>query len=148
MVNSLRKRLAAQGGFFYLIISNKGFLQFKKYIFITLKQISCILFISMLVWSQYARQFSYVECIIANNFRSDAVKCDCEKINPDTTASNTSLPHSKNHAHNSVDEWYTAHKSLLLSAAIMAAPSNDNNLYFASACAGSQGSVDRPPQFS
>lgn len=103
---------------------------------------------SILLWSQYARQFIYVECIIANNFKSDAVKCDCEKINTDNTAGNTTLPHHKNHTHSSIDEWYTVQKRLSLSAAIITAPSNYNKRYLASACNGSPQKIDRPPQFS
>ena len=62
------------------------------------------------MYSQYARQYNFLECVIANDFDNVAVKCACETTTADSENARTPLPHShsKNTHHANPDEWYTS----------------------------------------
>ncbi|MEP6674580.1 MAG: hypothetical protein ABJA78_05480 [Ferruginibacter sp.] len=77
-----------------------------------MKNSLAILFISIFAFSQYAKQLSYLECKLANNFKkTTGQQCDCEK---QTDVSNTDkdLPPSKNHTQFNLDEFYTVAEEL------------------------------------
>ena len=61
------------------------------------------------MYGQYARQFSYLECVVANKLNSEAIKCACETATADIQSAVPGLPHSPNkHSHHvNPDEWYT-----------------------------------------
>lgn len=64
-----------------------------------------ILFISVCLVMQYARQFAYLECKI-ENISSKAPVCDCEKkYDPTAGNPNTGIPPQKGHVHISFDEY-------------------------------------------
>ncbi len=72
-----------------------------------MKKLLSILSLCILVVSQYALQYNYLECIAANNFSTTAVKCDCESLGKKLEAAKTGLPsENKQHQHLHVDEWY------------------------------------------
>lgn len=72
-----------------------------------MKQIGVIVLILMFTVSQYAMQFNYLECRLANTFRSSAIKCDCEKEVKAVAETDKNLPASKSHMHHYVDDFFT-----------------------------------------
>jgi hypothetical protein len=118
----------------------------KKSIFSLLKQLHGILLISLLLWSQYARQLSYVQCLITNSINAAAITCDCEKIKPDATSGSNSPAHSKNHLHYSIDDWYNAINPASLQACTQQLSVTCGNYQNAHFCRGFLRQNDRPPQ--
>jgi len=72
-----------------------------------LKQAGVILLMLMFTVSQYAMQFNYLECRLANAFSSSAIKCDCENEVKAVTETDKNLPVSKSHMHHYVDDFFT-----------------------------------------
>lgn len=70
------------------------------------RNISAIILVVTFFAAQYARQASYLECKLANYFKTASAQCDCEKIlivdNDRSDPSPMPAPH--NHIH--VDESY------------------------------------------
>lgn len=45
-----------------------------------MRKVSVIILFAVFITSQYVQQVSYLECRLANGFRSPAEKCDCETL--------------------------------------------------------------------
>ncbi|MCP9751832.1 hypothetical protein [Ferruginibacter sp. HRS2-29] len=72
-----------------------------------MKQVSVILLMLMFTVSQYATQFNYLECKLANTFSTATIKCDCETELKNVRATDKDLPASKSHVHHYVDDLFT-----------------------------------------
>ncbi|MCX6318419.1 MAG: hypothetical protein NTW29_14100 [Bacteroidetes bacterium] len=60
----------------------------------------------MITWSQYVKQAVYLECRLANSFRSYAASCDCEKKAGIDRQDPVNAPLSSSHTHTHPDELY------------------------------------------
>jgi len=73
-----------------------------------LKQLTSILFITLFAFSQYEKQITYLECKLANSFKTSSLLCDCEKMADfDNT---TKSPLTKTHSHIHPDDLFTQEK--------------------------------------
>jgi len=70
------------------------------------RKLTAILLLITFAVSQYAKQASYMECVLSNYFSAPAGKCDCAKIisKGKNATDSSSLPVLHNHIH--VDESY------------------------------------------
>jgi hypothetical protein len=73
-----------------------------------MRKVSAILFICIFAFSQYARQFSYLGCIVSNTFKTAQNKCDCEKKNNTSKFDTKQSPVPTPHLHIHLDEYFTA----------------------------------------
>jgi hypothetical protein len=117
-------------------------------IFISLKKVSTIFFISIMLFAQYAKQFTYLECVFANTMKSETLKCDCEKLTAHVDETNTSLPEHKNHVHVSLDETYTCTNPFSIHPKRFAVAHVRNAYYLSSTPTGIHAQEDRPPESS
>lgn len=112
-----------------------------------MKQLAAIFLIGVFAFSQYAKQFAYMECKLANTFKANTQQCDCEK-KYDTHTVNDKKPTSpqSSHFHLVIDEYYAATENttplnslnLLVQKTIL--PSTPN------LCEGNNSILYRPPQ--
>lgn len=65
-----------------------------------------ILLLLAFCWAQYVKQVMYLECRIANSFRSYAVTCDCEKKAGLTENPGNNAPLSSGHPHIHPDDLF------------------------------------------
>jgi hypothetical protein len=98
------------------------------------------------MWSQYARQLSYVQCLITNSISSSSAICDCEKIKTEVVTGENNLPHSKNHTHHSIDEWYTQWHVVPLNRGSEHLNIVHSSYYSVNFCKGVLQQQYRPPQ--
>jgi hypothetical protein len=92
---------------------------------------------------QYAKQFAYLECKIANI--SSKTICDCEKKNDqETDKSGTAIPSQKNHTNTSLDEYVISAESFNnnLSVDLTTAFSQQKISFLSSYCCN----IFHPPQ--
>jgi hypothetical protein len=116
--------------------------------FISLKKIHTLFLLSVMLFAQYAKQFTYLECVFANTLKSDTVKCDCEKLNTSVGEANTTLPQQKNHVHVSLDETYTCIHHLDFQSNHFVEMQKQADFYLARTCSGIHLQQDRPPEFA
>jgi hypothetical protein len=103
-------------------------------------------FIALLTVSQYARQLSYLQCRLINNFNTTAQHCDCEKKSAEVQPNGKEFPVTKVSIHSYLDEFYTQvktnalfdHLSLLLPASFLQ--------HSAVVCKGSDVRLYKPPR--
>ncbi len=101
-----------------------------------------------MLFAQYAKQFTYVECIVANRFASEALQCDCEKkLETDFDEANTTWPLEKNHVHLSLDDAYTYINPFALQTNFSALDQLQNPFYLALMPNGIHLHQDQPPEF-
>ena len=74
------------------------------------RKLSTILLLSIFAFSQYARQLSYLECKFSNTFKTNSVKCDCEKQAGLDKNDDNQSPVSKIHTHIHPDEFFSVTK--------------------------------------
>ncbi|MBL7723901.1 MAG: hypothetical protein JNK27_07115 [Chitinophagaceae bacterium] len=67
---------------------------------------SAILLFSVFVLFQHAKQAIYLECSIANKYKSPAQQCDCEKKAGFDKSDSNKDPLSKNHTHIHLEELF------------------------------------------
>jgi hypothetical protein len=70
------------------------------------QKIASILLICLFALSQYAKQLSYIECKLSNNFKAENAKCDCETKLAQDTSSAPDQPANTTHFHLHADEIY------------------------------------------
>lgn len=117
------------------------------YLYHPLKQLASILLIAIFAFSQYAKQFAYMECKLSNSFSNSSLKCDCEK-KFDLHTLNEKVPlSSPTHSHPSlIDDFYTSSSCNEIqgySSALL------NKNFFSTTCTILQGINNtpyRPPQ--
>jgi hypothetical protein len=73
-----------------------------------LKKITAILFICIFAFSQYARQFNYLGCVMLNTFKAAAYKCDCEKRIAVSKLNTRQTTTPISHLHIHLDEYFDA----------------------------------------
>ncbi len=73
-----------------------------------MKQLASIFLIAVFAFSQYAKQFAYMECKLANSFKPTTEQCDCEKKYDIHTLNDKKPQGPQTHFHQVVDELYTA----------------------------------------
>lgn len=71
-----------------------------------LKKAIAILLLLVIIWSQYVKQAVYLECRLANSFRSYAISCDCEKKAGIGKQDPVNTPLSQSHTHTHPDELF------------------------------------------
>lgn len=111
-----------------------------------MKQLASIFLIAVFALSQYAKQFAYMECKLANNFKPATEQCDCEKKYTIDISNDKKPEDPQTHFHPIVDEFYTS-------------PGNDNetdrNIFFykkitipssSDICEGIHSTPYQPPQ--
>jgi hypothetical protein len=111
-----------------------------------MKQLASIFLIAVFALSQYAKQLAYMECKLANSFKSSTEQCDCEK-KYDTHSLNDKKPAgSQTHFHPVIDEYYAAPENNTATSSInrlvekTTLPSSPN------LCEGNNTAPYRPPQ--
>jgi predicted metalloendopeptidase len=111
-----------------------------------MKQLTSIFLIAVFALSQYAKQFAYMECKLANSFKSSTEQCDCEK-KYDTHSLNDKKPAGpQTHFHPVIDEYYAAPENDIVTSSInllikkTVLPSSPN------LSEGSNSAPYRPPQ--
>lgn len=83
-----------------------------------MKQLAAIFLIGVFAFSQYAKQFAYMECKLTNNFKPTTQQCDCEK-KYDTHSLNDKKPTgSQTHFHPVIDEYYAASENITTTSSI------------------------------
>ena len=111
-----------------------------------MKQLTAIFLIGVFAFSQYAKQFAYMECKLANNFKATTQQCDCEKKYDTHTLNDKKPTGPQSHFHPVIDEYYAAAENnnsissinLLVQKTIL--PSTPN------LCEGNNPTPYRPPQ--
>jgi predicted metalloendopeptidase len=111
-----------------------------------LKQLVSIFLIATFAFSQYAKQLAYMECKLANSFKSSTEQCDCEK-KYDIHSLNDKKPAGPlTHFHPVIDEYYAAPENNTATSSInrliekATLPSSQN------LCDGNNSVPYRPPQ--
>ncbi len=83
-----------------------------------MKQLASLFLIAVFTLSQYAKQLAYMECKLANSFKSSAEQCDCEK-KYDTHSLNDKKPTGpQTHFHPVIDEYYAGPESNTVTSSI------------------------------
>jgi len=109
-------------------------------------KLSAILLLCVFTWSQYAKQAIYLECKMANTFKSFAVKCDCETIAGLDNPGSPNIPLSNTHSHTHLDELFpvpnvhTVDFSFPTRLQQMKHPENEDD------CSGNYNSPFHPPK--
>ncbi len=109
------------------------------------KTSTCILLMITCLLTQYARQFSYLQCKVENFTTQSANICDCEKQYDDSFAeTDTKLPPQKAHVHITLDEYYILDETKVLSFIVQrSTKSLERDFSFVSA---NTNNIFRPPQ--
>lgn len=103
-----------------------------------------ILFIALFALSQYAKQFNYLECKLANRLDpSSAKQCDCEK--QIVNVSDKELPASQNHTRVTIDEFYTGNSTIHWTVTGQLSPIKYCSLCNPTLCEETVGVLYRPP---
>ena len=71
-----------------------------------LRKLTAILLVITFAISQYAKQASYLECVLFNYFKAPAQLCDCMKIISESKAATDHSPVPSAHNHLHIDESY------------------------------------------
>ncbi len=71
-----------------------------------MQKFASILLICLFVFSQYAKQLSYIECKLSNKFKPDTAKCDCETKLIQDNSSVPEQPANTTHFHVHADDVY------------------------------------------
>jgi hypothetical protein len=79
-----------------------------------MKQLAAIFLIGVFALSQYAKQFAYMECKLANSFKSSTEQCDCEKKYNIHSLEDKKPIGSQTHFHPVIDEYYAAPENITL----------------------------------
>lgn len=111
-----------------------------------MKQLASILLITVFAFSQYAKQFAYMECKLANSYKSSAEQCDCEK-KYDTHSLNDKKPTGpQTHFHPVIDEYYAAPENNTVASSINLLIKKTTLPSSPDLCEGSNSTPYRPPQ--
>jgi hypothetical protein len=111
-----------------------------------MKQLTSIFLIAVFALSQYAKQLAYMECKLANSFKSSGEQCDCEKKYDIHSLNDKKATGPQTHFHPVIDEYYTAPENDTVTSSInllikkTALPSSPN------LSEGSNSAPYRPPQ--
>lgn len=111
-----------------------------------MRRFSAILLLVAFTWAQYAKQAIYLECRVANTFKSFAVTCDCEKKAGLDKSDPQNSPLSKTHTHTHLDELFPVPKentpdfSLHSGLTQLKQPENEDD------CEGSYNKPFQPPR--
>ena len=111
-----------------------------------MKQLAAIFLITVFAFSQYAKQFAYMECKLANTFKAKTQQCDCEKKYDTHTLNDKKPAGPQSHFHPVIDEYYaaaennTTFNNIVLPVLKSTLPSTPN------LCEGNNTTPYRPPQ--
>jgi hypothetical protein len=83
-----------------------------------MKQLAAIFLIAVFALSQYAKQFAYMECKLANSFKSSTEQCDCEKKYDTHSLKDKKPDGPQTHFHPVIDEYYAASENNTVSRSI------------------------------
>ena len=72
-----------------------------------MKPLAAIFLIAVFALSQYAKQFTYLECKLANLAKSLGQQCDCEKQYDVLTKNDKKPINAETHVHIIIDEFYS-----------------------------------------
>ena len=110
-----------------------------------MKQVTAIFLICVFAFSQYAKQLSYMECKLANNFKSTAQQCDCEKkFETDSSAKKSTAPQP--HFHPVIDEYFSTAQQYSITRIIQFLIEKKTFHFNSNLSEGNNLSPDRPPQ--
>jgi hypothetical protein len=93
------------------------------------RKLSAILLISLLAFSQYARQLSYLECKLSNTFKPDSSRCDCDKKAGLDKKDNNQSPVSKVHTHIHFDEFFSSAREININSSVNSLQVNPDRLH-------------------
>jgi hypothetical protein len=111
-----------------------------------MKQLAAIFLIGVFALSQYAKQFTYMECKLANSFKSSTEQCDCEK-KYDTHSLNDKKPIGpQTHFHPVIDEYYAAPEKNTATSSINRLIEKTTLPSSPDLCEGNNSTLYRPPQ--
>jgi hypothetical protein len=79
-----------------------------------LQKIFTILLISLFAISQYAKQLSYIECKLSNNFKTDVTQCNCETKLAEDSSQSPDQPINATHFHVHLDDIYFVKEHALI----------------------------------
>lgn len=71
-----------------------------------MQQLASILLICLFALSQYAKQLSYIECKLSNNFKAENAKCDCETKLAQDSSESPDQPANTTHFHVHANDVY------------------------------------------
>jgi hypothetical protein len=109
------------------------------------RKLSAILLISLLAFSQYARQLSYLECKFSNTFKPDSAKCDCNKKAGLDKQVNNQSPVSKVHSHIHPDDFFSAVGEINIDSYVNPFEANPDRLHDDDECEGNYSKPWQPP---
>ena len=111
-----------------------------------MKQRVAIFLIVVFALSQYARQFVYMECKLANLVKSTPQQCDCEKKYNVHILNEKTPVGAPIHFHPIIDEFYAAATNKIKLSYFIFRPGLSNTLSSADICKGTFATPYRPPQ--
>ena len=123
------------------MIDKKSFLSLTR-----MKQVTAIFLICVFAFSQYAKQFAYMECKLANNFKPVVQQCDCEKKYNVHILNEKTPVGAPIHFHPIIDEFYAAATNKIMLSYFIFRPGLSNMPPSADICKGTYATPYRPPQ--
>ena len=111
-----------------------------------MKQLSAIFLIGVFAFSQYAKQFAYMECKLANTFKATTQQCDCEKKYDTHSLADKKPTGPQSHFHPVIDEYYASSENSITTNSINILVQKTNLPSSSNLSEGDSSAPYRPPQ--
>jgi hypothetical protein len=105
-----------------------------------------ILLLAVFLTAQYARQFAYLQCRLANQRAAGLQGCDCGQATNIAQLADDGHPATRGHVHLTLDEFFTPPVHSQAPAIGAQPPKPFTVAHTAPLLQGCNGSIDRPPQ--